>query len=339
MEELAYIVVLNWNGQRFIRDCLRTVLGQTYPSFRVLVVDNGSGDGSADIVRDEFSEATLVPLPQNLHFAKGSNVGIRKALEDPGCGHVVTLNNDTHVEADWLSELIRAAGASVGMVASKLVLMDRPRILNSTGLCIAPDGSGMDRGWNQPDEGQYDAAIDVFGPTAGAGLYRRAAIEAVGLFDESFLAYYEDLDLAWRIRLAGWEARFAPQAIVHHKFSASFGAGNPLKVYLCERNRIWNLLQNYPWRYVGATIPWNLARNLAGPLPWNHRATGSEGRPGSRSDGVTAAMARGRLDGYAGIPEALRKRRQRAGRIRVDPRTVGTWLRRYGVSFRETVLA
>ena len=338
MEELSYVVILNWNGAGYIRDCLRSALAQTYPRFRVLVVDNGSSDGSRAIVHDEFPEAILLGLPENLHFARGSNAGIRKALEDPDCAHVVTLNNDTRVDPEWLAELVHTATPGVAMVASKLFLMDRARVLNSTGLCIAPDGSGMDRGWNQPDEGQYDAAFEVFGPTAGAGLYTRAALQAVGLFDEDFLAYYEDLDLAWRIRLAGWEARFAPQAIVHHKFSASFGSVNPMRVYLCERNRIWNLVQNYPWRYAGMAIPWNLARNIAGPLPWDHSVgTGEGGHP---PPGVVAkAMARARIDGYAGIPRALAKRRGRAPQARVNPKTVGTWLRRYGVGLRESVLA
>jgi GT2 family glycosyltransferase len=277
-------------------------------------------------------------LPENLHFARGSNAGIRKALEDPDCAHVVTLNNDTRVDPEWLTELVRGAKPGVAMVASKLFLMDRSRILNSTGLCIAPDGSGMDRGWSQPDEGQYDTAFDVFGPTAGAGLYTREALQTVGVFDEAFLAYYEDLDLAWRIRLAGWDARFAPQAIVHHKFSASFGSANPMRVYLCERNRIWNLVQNYPWRYASMAIPWNLARNIAGPLPWDHAAATREG--GHPAAGVVVrAMARARIDGYAGIPRALAKRRGRALQTRVGPRTVGTWLRRYGVGLRESVLA
>ncbi len=338
MEELSYIVILNWNGAGYIRDCLRSALAQTYPRFRVLVVDNGSTDGSRAIVHDEFPETMLLGLPENLHFARGSNAGIRKALEDPDCAHVVTLNNDTRVDPEWLTELVRGAKPGVAMVASKLFLMDRSRILNSTGLCIAPDGSGMDRGWNQPDEGQYDTAFDVFGPTAGAGLYTREALQTVGVFDEAFLAYYEDLDLAWRIRLAGWDARFAPQAIVHHKFSASFGSANPMRVYLCERNRIWNLVQNYPWRYASMAIPWNLARNIAGPLPWDHAAATREG--GQPAAGVVVrAMARARIDGYAGIPRALAKRRGRALQTRVGPRTVGTWLRRYGVGLRESVLA
>jgi GT2 family glycosyltransferase len=339
MEELSVIVILNWNGAGYIRDCLRSAFAQTYPRYQVLVVDNGSTDVSPAIIHDEFPEATLLRLPENLHFARGSNAGIRKALEDPDCTHVVTLNNDTRVDPEWLRELVHGAGHGVAMVASKLFLMDHSRVLNSTGLCIAPDGSGMDRGWKQRDDGQYDAAFDVFGPTAGAGLYTREALQTVGLFDEAFLAYYEDLDLAWRIRLAGWEARFAPRAIVHHKFSASYGSGNPMRVYLCERNRIWNFVQNYPWRYAGMAIPWNFARNIAGPLPWDHaapvRRTGGNPKVGT----VAKAMARARIDGYAGIPRALANRRRRAVQTRVDPGTVGTWLRRYGVGLRESVLA
>lgn len=337
MEALAYVVILNWNGAAYIRDCLRSAFAQTYPRFRVILVDNGSQDRSREIVQDEFPDAILVALPENLHFARGSNAGIRRALQDPECAHVVTLNNDTRVDREWLTELVRPVGPTVGMVASKLLLMGRERTLNSTGISIAPDGSGMDRGWNQPDEGQYDTAFDVFGPTAGAGLYSRKALNVVGLFDEAFVAYYEDLDLAWRIRLAGWEARFSPSAIVHHKFSASFGQGNPLKTYLCERNRIWNLVRNYPWRYAGVTVPWNLARNIAGPLPWTSGRDGSGKGPNPTS--TVRAMARARIDAYAGIRLALEERRRRAAYRRVDPRTVGTWLRRYGVSFRESVLA
>ena len=234
----CHVVVLNWNGRDSIRPCLRAVLHQTYAAYRVVVVDNASTDGSRDIVRDEFPEVTLVPLPENLHFARGTNAGLREALRDPECAFIATLNNDTRVDSDWLAELVRMAGDRVGMVASKMVFIDRPNVLNSTGVSIGPDGSAMDRGWNSVDEGQFDEALDVFGPSAGAALYRKDVLDSVGLFDEDFFAYYEDLDLAWRTRFAGWEARFAPQAIVHHKYSASYGSANPMKTYLCERNRV-----------------------------------------------------------------------------------------------------
>src|SRR2546425_12934867 len=158
----ACVVVLNWNGREFIRDCLRSALAQTYPDNRVIVVDNASTDGSRDTVRHEFPEATLVPLPENLHFARGTNAGGDEALRDPECAFIGTLNNDTRVDPEWLAELVRMAGARVGMVASKMVFIDRPNVLNSTGVSIGPDGSAMDRGWNSIDEGQFDQALDVF---------------------------------------------------------------------------------------------------------------------------------------------------------------------------------
>ena len=335
----CHVVVLNWNGRDSIRPCLRAVLHQTYAAYRVVVVDNASTDGSRDIVRDEFPEVTLVPLPENLHFARGTNAGLREALRDPECAFIATLNNDTRVDPDWLAELVRMAGDRVGMVASKMVFIDRPNVLNSTGVSIGPDGSAMDRGWNSVDEGQFDEALDVFGPSAGAALYRKDVLDSVGLFDEDFFAYYEDLDLAWRTRFAGWEARFAPQAIVHHKYSASYGSANPMKTYLCERNRVWNLVQNYPWRYVSMGIPWNLVRVVAGPLPWN----GPKLEPGQPTRGrfgeTTAAMARARLDAYAGLPRALAKRREREATTRVDVHTIGRWIRTYRVSMKDAVLA
>ncbi len=339
MDELAYVVILNWNGESYVRDCLRSVLGQTYPRYRVLVVDNGSTDRSRDIIRAEFPEVNLLALPENRHFARGSNAGIREALKDPACAYVVTLNNDTRVEPMWLSELVRPAKEGTDMVACKLVFMDRPQFINSTGLCVAPDGSGMDRGWNQRDEGQFEEALDVFGPSAGAALYRRDLLEAVGLFDEDFVAYYEDLDLAWRARLVGRRAAFAPHAVVHHKFSGSFGKGSFLKTYLCERNRIWNLIHNYPWRYVPFAIPWNSARVLAGPMPWDGSKGARVNAAGNRPGQTAAAMARARIDGYAGIPRALEKRRRRETMSRVSTSTVGDWLRMYRVSLRDSVLA
>lgn len=323
----------------FLRECVASALQQTYPERRVLVVDNGSTDGSRDLVRHEFPEVRLLALPENLHFARGSNAGLREALRDPECEFVATLNNDTRVDPEWLAELVGQATPGVGMVASKLVFMDRPAVLNSTGIAIAPDGSGLDRGWNQRDEGQFDRVFDVFGASAGAGLYRREVLDSVGLFDEDFLAYYEDLDLAWRIRRRSWQARFAPRSIVYHKFSASFGHGSFLKTYLCERNRIWNLVQNYPWRYIAIGMPWNTARMAAGPLPWDHAQSESRGSGAKARGSTSKAIARGRLDAYAGVSRALAKRRKRHEESMVDAAAIGRWLRQYRVRLKESVLA
>ncbi len=336
------VVILNWNGRGYIRDCLRTALDQTYEDAGVLVVDNGSTDGSADLIRDEFPEARLVALPENLHFARGTNAGVVVALRDPRCKYVVTLNTDTTVDPEFLAELVKSAESNhVGMVAAKLLFMDRPKVLNTTGILPTRDGSGVDRGWNQPDEGQFDAATDVFAPTAGAALYRREIFDTVGLFDGDFLAYYEDLDLAWRARLAGWDARFAPGAIVYHKYSASSSYQSAWKTYQGERNRIWTLVQNYPAIYVGLGIPWNATRILSALRRRLFRGSvrpvngGPAGFRGPSFQEFARATMRARLDAYAGLGRALEKRRLRSVYRTVTAADVGHWLRDYGVAIRD----
>ncbi len=340
MGSRTHVVILNWNGRRYVRDCLDSVFAQTYEDAKILVVDNGSTDGSAEFIQEAFPEAVLIALPENLHFARGTNAGVEVALRDPACEFVVTLNNDTRSDPEFLGGLVKAAQEErVGMVAAKLLFMDRPKILNTTGICPTRDGSGVDRGWNQPDEGQFDGATDVFAPTAGAALYRRSLFERVGLFDGDFVAYYEDLDLAWRARLASWEARFEPRAVVYHKYSASSSYQSAWKTYQGERNRIWNLVQNYPLQYLAEGIPWNGLRVLAALrrrlFPGRHTppATPDAGRGPSFGD-FAAATVRARLDAYAGLPRAFQKRRMRQAYRRVDNRTVGRWLRRYGVPIK-----
>ena len=334
MDPLACVVVLNWNGRDYIRDCLRTALSQTYPRYRLIVVDNGSTDGSCDLVRDEFPEARLVALPENLHFARGTNAGFQEALKDRECEFVVALNNDTRTDAEWLAQLVEAARErGVGTVASKLRFMDRPRRINSAGILIARDGSGIDRGWNQIDDGQFDDSLDVFGPSGGAALYRREVLESVGLFDPDFVAYYEDLDLAWRARLAGWEGRFSPGALVFHKYSASTSPRAIWKTYQGERNRIWNLVQNYPWRYVASGVPWNAGRVSYALLRGRVLGDRSRDAPSVPLGAMATALARARLDAYAGLPRAIRKRRARRAHRRVDVGTVGRWLRTYGMTW------
>ena len=336
------VVILNWNGREYVGDCIRSVLDQSHEDTGVIVVDNGSTDGSADLIRSRFPEARLVALPENLHFARGTNAGVALALRDPDCRHIITLNNDTKVDPEFVAELVRgAASGRVGMVQAKLLFMDRPNVLNTTGVLPTRDGSGVDRGWNQKDEGQFDAATDVFAPTAGAALYRREVFDTVGLFDEDFLAYNEDLDLAWRARRARWEARFAPRSIVYHKYSHSSSYQSAWKTYQGERNRIWTLVQNYPMRYVGLAVPWNAARVLAAFQRRIRRGptTEAEGAPqGFRGPGLrdfSDAVVRAKLDAYAGLGRALQKRHLRAGYRKVDATEVGRWLRGYGVPLRD----
>src|SRR5205823_9732750 len=168
------------------------------------------------------------------------------------------------------------------------------------------------RGWLQKDEGQFAHDPGVFGGSGGAALYRRSSLETVGLLDADFVAYLEDVDLAWRIPIAGYRAAFAPNAIVYHKHSASTAPNSPWKTYISERNRIWNLVQNYPLWYVALAPPWNAARNIVAlrrrirpnryPITFGQSLTFRD---------VVRAHLQGRYDAYQGVPRAVQKRRVR----------------------------
>src|SRR5437762_5437862 len=230
------VIILNWNGARLLPECLSALARQTYRDFELLLVDNGSIDGSAALLDD--LERTLQPAwlaapllrmarvirnNQNVGFAEGNNVAIR--LSD--ARYIVALNNDAIPEPQWLGELVTTAHSahpSVGMVASTMLFDRRPDYVASAGITIHHDGVALDRGL-----GMLAADLEalgtkpVFGPSAGAALYKSAMLCDVGLFDERFFSYLEDADLAWRARSRGWRALHNPRARVLHEYSATGG--------------------------------------------------------------------------------------------------------------------
>ena len=212
-----YVIIPNWNGIDLIRECLRALAAQTL-AHRVIVVDNGSTDGSGEVVRAEFPEVELLEFSDNAGFAGGVNRGIRPALAQ-GAEYIVLLNNDAVADPHWLEELVKAAekDAQVGIVAAKIVTQDGKNI-DSTGDFYSVWGFPFPRGRGEVDRGQYDGADkrDVFGASGGASLYRATMLQEIGLFDERFFAYFEDVDISFRARLAGWKIRYAPEAKVRH---------------------------------------------------------------------------------------------------------------------------
>ena len=207
------VIVLNWNGWHYLEGCLAALANQTYPNFEVVVVDNGSTDGSPDLVAGRYPSVRLILNSTNRGFAAANN----QAIQATSTAYVATLNNDTKVEPDWLAALVAAGEAhpEAGAIASKMVFAHAPEVINSCGI-------GLDRAgiaWDLEGGCRVEAATqarEVFGACAGAALYRRTMLDEIGLFDEDFFAYMEDVDLAWRGRLAGWSAVFAPGAVVTH---------------------------------------------------------------------------------------------------------------------------
>ncbi|MDD1710071.1 MAG: glycosyltransferase family 2 protein, partial [Methanoregulaceae archaeon] len=192
----ARIIVVNWNGKRFLDDCLTALERQTYPNFDVTLVDNGSTDGSVEFVRERFPRVHVISLPDNAGFSKANNHAITLALND-GVPYIALLNNDTKVDERWLEHLVRVmeSGKDIGICASKMLRMEAPHILDSAGH-IFKWGRIFERGHGEVDAHQYDDQLDIVGACAGACLYRREMLEEIGLFDERYGSYYEDAELS-----------------------------------------------------------------------------------------------------------------------------------------------
>ncbi len=232
-----------WNGVALLPDCLDAVLAQVAPfGARVMVVDNASTDGTAELVASRWPSVDLVRSPVNLGFAGGAALGLDR-VKTP---FAVLLNQDARPAAGWLVALLAPlADAAVAAVTSKVLFSDGG-LVNNTGVVVRADGYGYDRGFEAADDGAFDAPCDVFAFSGTACALRMDAVRAVGGMDASFFLYYEDTDLSWRLRLAGWRIRYAPQAVVSHLHGASTSVGSALFAFHNERNRLLMLAKNAP---------------------------------------------------------------------------------------------
>ena len=244
MISLASVIVLNLNGKKFLEICLESLERQTYKNFEVILVDNGSSDDSVDFVKKKYPDVKIIKNKKNLGFAEANNQGFEISKGE----YIVVLNNDTRVEKYWLENLVKGAekDEKIGMVASKILLMNSQKEIDSVGVNLCLDGMSRQRGRCEVDKGQYNKSEEVLFPSACAALYKRKMIEEVGFFDEDFFAYCEDSDLGLRGRLAGWKAVLAPGAVVHHHYSGTAGKYSSFKVYLVERNHTWFCMKNFP---------------------------------------------------------------------------------------------
>lgn len=250
--------MLNYNGLGFLDDCLFSLASQTHRDFEVVLVDNGSKDGSPEYIKENYPWVRLVRNDENLGFAGGTNVGIRAAKGE----YILTLNNDARADSRFIEELIKPmSDLGVGVCAAKMLFPDGG--INSAGICISRSGAAWDRGMFEPDQGQYDIQEEVFGACAGAALYRREMLDEIGLFDEDFFLYLEDVDLAFRARLAGWKCIYVPWAKVIHHHGGTAGVGSDLSVYYGNRTIFWYPIKVFPVRLLVTSLPFILARNLA----------------------------------------------------------------------------
>jgi GT2 family glycosyltransferase len=195
----ASVIIANWNGREFLSECLDSLAVQTFADFEVLLVDNGSSDGSLALVREHYPQVRIVSLNENTGFARGNNLGFSAASGE----YLLTLNNDTRAEPGWLAALVAAADAdpSVGMVGSRICSYQEPEVLDSIGVAVCIDGMSRAAFRRQHcDVLGRGGVVEILLPSACAALYRRAMLDEIGGFDEDFFAYCEDTDLGLRGR-------------------------------------------------------------------------------------------------------------------------------------------
>jgi len=254
-------IVVNYNGEKYIERCIKSILSQTYKRFKIFIVDNASTDTSIQIIEDiadKNSSVEIIRNNKNVGFAKAVN----QVLELIESGLVALVNNDVFLDNRWLEEMVKSAKNDLraGIFASKIYFLNG--LLNSTGHVIYRGLAVMERGFFERDLGQYNESCYVAGACAAAALYRKKLFEDIGVFDEDYFMYNEDVDLSLRAILHGWKVRYVPTAVAYHIHSASTGFLSNFSVYYNSRNWVWSILKNVPRDVLFKEFLIFLLRNL-----------------------------------------------------------------------------
>lgn len=311
-------IVVNWNGIRFLDACLDALKAQAYPSIEAIVVDNGSSDGSIDLL-ERRPDIRLIRNPRNLGFAAANNVGLQAATGE----YVLLLNYDATLEPGYVASLVAALRRDprLGSATGKLL---RPaaagmaRIVDSTGHLIFRNDWAANRGENEPDGVAHDVAGEVFGVCAAAGLYRRIMLDDVTVDDEvldsAFFAYLEDVDLDWRAQLRGWRSWYEPTATATHYRGGSGGRSSVEIQRHIFKNRILMIIKNdggpsFGWRLPGI-LAFTAAKFIVGII-------------GSPAFALAVSQT------IRAMPQAWRRRRQIQARRTAPRRAIDRWLAPY----------
>jgi GT2 family glycosyltransferase len=299
------ILIVNWNAGSLLGRCLQSVQDQRRAPDHVIVVDNASTDDSLEQAALWLRGVQLIKLSENTGFAHANNVAARAALRFDA---IALLNPDAIADRGWLDALTAAAQANPEIAAfgSRMLMASAPLYLDGTGDSYHVSGRAWRKGHGTLSSRWPAGDAEIFGPCAAAALYRRAAFDEVGGFDERFFCYFEDVDLAFRLRLRGYRCRYVHAALVHHFGSAATTYRSHFAVYHGERNAVWTFLKNMPAPLVWMYLPQHLALNAAALLfyPW-------------RGQGRTVIAAK--VDALRQLPAVLRQRTDVQHARRVSP--------------------
>jgi GT2 family glycosyltransferase len=332
------VIIPNWNGKRFLQECLDSLKDQTYPHFETILVDNGSTDGSVEFVRERYGGfVRIIQNEINLGFAGGTNAGIR----DAGGEYIVLLNNDTWADPHWLEELIKATSVDppAGMWGSKIYAYDHRDRIEAVGELIYWDGLCRAKGQYDRDRGQYDQMEEIFFPPGCGAMFRREVFDQIGLFDEDFFAYGDDAEMGIRARLAGWKGLYVPRAILYHKNSGTGGQHSPFKAFYVERNRFWITIKYFPLPLLLVTpffTIWRFLFQAYGAL--SHRGAAGKFTQIYSPWHLIGILFKAYGSGIWGLPGMWKKRRKLKALRKVSCGEICSWFNRFGISAKEISL-
>jgi len=304
------VVIVNWNGRELLSECLSALKKQSFQGFSTIVVDNGSQDGSLDLVERSFPDVECIALTRNFGFSKANNIALRGVDSE----YVALLNNDAVPDKFWLETLLGSLEAypGAGFAASKMLFYEKPENIDRVGDAYTIAGAGLLRGRGKPAR-CYETKEWIFGACAGAALYRTGMLEDIGLFDEDFFLLYEDVDLSFRAQLKDYKCLYVPQAIVYHKSSSSIVHDSPTSVYYGHRNLEWVYVKNMPSRLILRTIFPHIVYDIC--AFYYFAMTGN-----------VSAFLKAKWDAVKGLKKAFQKRRQIQRERRVDEEYVWSLL-------------
>jgi GT2 family glycosyltransferase len=299
-------IIVNWNSHSLLQPCLEALNRQTVGLDKIIVVDNASEDGSCIDIDKQYQKVTLICLDTNTGFAIANNIGVE---ETTGYDWIALVNPDAFVRPDWLQRLLEAAKQypEYACFASRLLTGHDGAMLDGAGDIYHVSGLAWRRGHGQAAAGRGIDRREIFSPCAAAALYRREAFLAVGGFDESYFCYFEDVDLGFRLRLAGYRCLYVPEAVVYHMGSATTGKHSDFTVYHGHRNLVWTYFKNMPGSLLWLYLPQHLFLNLISLLWFTLQGQGR-------------VILKAKWDALKGLPRVLKRRRQ----IQVN-RQVSVW--------------
>lgn len=254
---LVSIIVVNWNGGEVLRECFKSLSKINYSNFELILIDNGSTDGSENYLEKieiKTSRKILIKNQKNLGFAPANNQGVKKALGK----YILLLNNDTKVEPDFLKKLVERVekDASIGVIQPKIYLMDKRGYLDNAGSFITRIGFWEHWGFGQKDGVEFDEEREIFSAKGACMLIRKDIIDKVGLFDKDFFSYFEETDFCWRVWLVGYRVLFYPKAKIYHKLGFTIRRLNTGELnYHYYKNRICSLIKNLEGKNLIVILP------------------------------------------------------------------------------------